>query len=579
MELYSVKAGVTALVTSEPIANFQQFDDPSSGSPSIRQGEASELSAIYGIEGASGDRVTVGNVAITNNVAYPIIGIARPGQFETIRRTDETVRYLGDGDPRDQVVSPWFGPPNNSVFPNPDTAGGVVALENGGARLSKATLGKTYVLHREEPGLQGSSLNGIYLETEFFATPTQLVGSRITGMGFIIHDGQSSIFIALIDGSTTRTVGLFTDAGDPSTIGDFVLPGTPVDWSSPVRFRFVADPRRNKIDMYLSTDIKTPIMSVDFDRNDLPTPTEMGLSAVPSIFAFGHINELDPAGSFEIRNLLYSHIYQAWEALDGNTPDDVLTDPIWLVATSGFQLINPLFGHLVGGGYGLTPLGYYIQGGTGVAGAAVMTADNQLQITTDPGQSLIYFRSADFDSERGAVLEVSFQVTSHKPKSRSGIFLVLDDGLRAYMLSFVDTDVGKFAGVAVRAGLNSFIESVGTDGVPETLSFRVDWDQPHTYRMERRPLDGLYIFVDNDLEPALVILDTARVDYPSSQFQAPTAAFGVFSTEGSVSLWDYARTMWGSGYEVSFKRKTDTPGLEEEIRNSQAIVVASADDT
>ena len=32
------------------------------------------------------------------------------------------------------------------------------------------------------------------------------------------------------------------------------------------------------------------------------------------------------------------------------------------------------------------------------------------------------------------------------------------------------------------------------------------------------------------------------------------------------------------GYEVSFRLKTDTAGMEEKIRNSRAVVVASADD-
>ena len=84
--------------------------------------------------------------------------------------------------------------------------------------------------------------------------------------------------------------------------------------------------------------------------------------------------------------------------------------------------------------------------------------------------------------------------------------------------------------------------------------------------------------MDNSLTPSLVILDRPGIDYPTSQYMTPTVAFGSYSTEGSVSLWDHARTMWGGGYEISFRRKTDTPGLEEEIRNSQAIIVASADD-
>lgn len=578
MELYSISAaGVTTLLTTEPIANFQQFDDEGA-SATPRQGGAAALTAVYGIEGALGDRVTVGNVSITRNVAYPIIGISRPGQFETIRRTDESIRY-SEGDPRDQEVSPWFGPPDNSVFPNPDSAGAVTVLVDG-VRLSKVTLTTTYGIQREEPGIQESDTDGYIIEAEFFGTPTTIVNTRFTGMGFVIHDGQTSMFLSLLTGGSARTLGILLNGGDVTTIGDFLRPLTPVDWSSPVRFRFTVDPRRNKVEMFLSSDIVNPILSVDFNRANFATPTDMGLTGQPPLIAFGHINELATTGAFELRSLSYSHTYQGWEGRDGAVPESSPSDPLWLVATTGFEDISPLFGglYLLGGGFGPTPLGYYIRTGSGPAASAVITTNDQLQIIADPGETRTYYRAAPFDTERGAILEVSLQITSHKPRARSGCFLVLDDGLKAYMLSFVDTDIGKFAGVAISAGLGSFIEDVGTDGGAEKLSFRIDWDQPHTYRMERRPLDGLYIFVDNNPTPALVIPDTDRVVYPGSQFLSPTVAFGVLSSEGSTSLWDYTRTMFGSGYEISYRLKTDTAGLEEEIRNTQAIVIASADD-
>lgn len=576
MELYSVSAaGVTSLVTTEPIANFQQFD--SGGVATPRQGGASAITAVYGIEGALGDRVTIGNVSVTRDVAYPIIGIARPGQFETVRRTDESIRYK-EGDPRDQEVSPWFGPPSNSVFPNPDPAGAMVLLDEG-VRISKLTPTTTFGIQREEPGIQESDTDGYILEAEFFGTPTTVLGTRITGMGFVINDGQTSMFLSLIAGGASRTLGILLNGGDVTTIGDFLRPLIPVDWSSPVRFRFTVDPRRNKVEMFLSSDIVTPILSVDFTRGDFATPADMGLAGEPPLIAFGHINEIATTGSFELRELTYSHTYQAWEARDGVLPDVVPTDPLWQSITTGFLEVSPLSGlHLLGGGFGPTPLGYFVLSGSGPAASPVITADNQLQIVADPGETMTYYRSATFGTERGAIIETSLQITSHKPKARSGCFLVLDDGLHSYMLSFVDTDVGKFAAVPVRAGLNSFIEEAGTDGDAEKLSFKIDWSEPHTYRMERRPLDGLYIFVDNDPEPSLVIPDTDRVDYPGSQFCCPTVAFGVLSSEGSTSLWDYTRTMFGSGYEISFKVKTDTAGLEEKIRNSQAVVVASADD-
>lgn len=579
VELYSVTSSATTLVTTELIANFQQFD-LDSGLPTVRQGGAGALTAVYGIEGASGDRVTIGSISITAQVAYPIVGISRPGQFETVRRTDESVRYTG-GDPREVEISPWFGPPNSNIFPSSDAAGDVTVLDEG-ARLSKITAAGTYGFHREEPGLTGSSTDGYILDAEFFATPTVLVGGIMTGMGFIVHDGTTSLFLALLVIGGTRTVGLLNAGVDVTTIGNYSIPITKVDWSSPVRFRLSVDPRRNKVDLYLASDIKTPVLSIPFNRSALPVPATLGLTGQPPLLAFGHVTDTFTAGSFELRNLKYSHTYQAWEGLDAALPNASPTDPLWTPVTLGFQEISPLYGggglYLLGGGFGPSVLGYFFDLGSGPSATASITAGNQMQIVADPGETLTYQRGGSFDIHRGVILEISLQITSHKPRARSGCFLIIDDGINAHMLSFVDTDIGKFAAVPVRSGLDGFVEVVGVDGDSEDLSFRIDWDEPHTYRFERRPVDGLYVFVDNNKEPALVIPDRSNVDYPTTQFAAPTIAFGVRSGEGSISLWDYARVMFGSGYEVSFKLRNTTEELEENIRNSQVTVVASADD-
>jgi len=204
--------------------------------------------------------------------------------------------------------------------------------------------------------------------------------------------------------------------------------------------------------------------------------------------------------------------------------------------------------------------------------------DDQLEIECLAGETQVYYRSGEFDIERGVILEAKLSFTDWKPKTRTGTFLVIDDGLKAYMLSFVETDIGKFVGVAVDAGSGSFVEEVGTDGEAASLSFKVDWSESHVYRIERRPLDGLYIFLDDAIDPELVILDSARVDFPTSQFGEPVVAFGQFSREGSVSLWDHVHTMFGRGYEVSTRKIDPTETLEEEIAATQAIVVAFAED-
>lgn len=576
VEVYAISStNVTYVLMVESISSFQQYDSGLLGSSTPRRGGAGDITMVYGIEGPIGDQATFGNVMVTKDVGFPLIDGIRPGSFLTLRRTDELIRYSG-GDPRDVQLSSWFGP-DDLFLPNRDPDGVVQVLANlsRSVEIIKNTQGKTMALYREEPSFQGSNLNGIFMEAEFKATDVDIVDARITGMSFLIYDGQTAWVLSLL--ANTNVMALVTSgAGGVGSIANYASSAA-LDWNSYVRVRLIIDPRRGKVGLFSFDDFTTPILEMDFDRSDFPSGVDLGLSALPPFIAFGHPHELDTTGSFTLKRMSYSHYYQAYEAGDGHLPDAVETDPVWLLTASGFQDNSPLWNDLLGGGFGIMPLGYYIHGGLGPAGTSVIV-DGQLEITTDPGDTQVYYRSGAFDGERGAVLEAKVQFTDWKPRTRTGSFMVIDDGLKAYMLSFVETDIGKFVGVPVDAGSGSFVEVVGTDGEAESLSFKIDWSEPHVYRMERRPLDGLYIFVDDAVDPELVILDSARVDFPTSQFGEPVVAFGQFSIEGSVSLWDHVRTMFGRGYEVSTRKVDPTETLEAEIAATQAIVVAFAED-
>lgn len=576
VELYDVGDVTTSLIISADISAFQTFDTEL-GSPTPQRGKINEVLGIYGVEGPVGEQVSISKVAFTQDVKNPFIGISRTGYFYTVRRSDETIRYEGD-DPRSLNVSPWF-PPDDEFFTNPDPQGSISVLDDGSVRNTKVTTSGTHALYREEPGFLTSNSNGIFLESTFFAIPSQVLSSQITGMGFLIWDGATAFVLQLMAG-TTRNLGILKAGGSIGAAYDYNIPSTPIDWSSAASFRFVADPRRNKVELYSADDLVTPVLSADFDRSDFPDGTTLGIDSYPPFIAFGHIADLATAGSMDVSKLVYNHLYQAYEAKDGYEPDDIVNvDPSWSFTTEGFQDFGPLWGHqLLGGGMTLTPLGYFNNSGTYSPTGSASIASEQLALTTDPGETLTYHRPASLDSERGAVLEARLQITDYKIKARTGFFLTIDDGLKAYILSFVDTDIGKFVGVAIRSGSQSFVEDVGTEGQAEKLSTKIDWSQPHNYRIERRPLDGLYVFIDDYDEPALEIPDQDRIDYPGSQFGAPTVAFGYLSSEGGEAKIDFVRTLFGSGYEISFRKIEDTSELEEDIRDAQAIIVAYAQD-
>ncbi len=570
VEIYSVQGENTQLLTTANTGDFQPYTTEGSSTP--RRGGLADFTMFYGIEGVVGDRATFGNVAVTMDVGFPIIGTARPGEFYTTRRSDETVRFDG-GDPVKAIVSSWF-PPDNTFFSNTDPNGVLSVLNTRAIRVTKTTSGTSFAVYREEPGLLHSDTDGFMVEGQFFGISSLLVGSRVTGMGFVVFDGQTVFYLGLLSGSS-RTVGLIRDSGSPGDLTDYIVPDTNLDWSSKAYFRFTADPRRGLVELF-GEDLTEPLISVPFVRGDFPTAADFGLVGALPFVAFGHTDDLNTLGSLDLSNLTYAYSFQAYEARDGVLPN--VADPPWTASGSGFASApaSPLSGlALLGGGFGPLPIGLYV-GSVAPAGGTATIVNGQLVLDTDPSATRVYSRDIAIDQERGAVLEARLQITGYKPRNRTGFYLAIDDGLRMYMLSFVDTEIGKFVGVTIRYGLDGLIEKVGTEGLAAKLSKKIRWDLPHTYRFERRPLDGLYLFIDG--EPAITLPESERIDYPVSQFGGPTVAFGHISDEGCTSIIDFVHTTFSSGYEISIKKVDTTEQLEQSVRNSQAIVVAYVED-
>ena len=571
VELYRIHLGVTSLLHEEDISSFQVFDPIPGGTP--QRGGASDIVLVYGIEGQVGEKVVIGNVALTTDVGFPLFGLIRTGEYLTARRSDETVRFTG-GDPIKVPISSWFGP-DDRFFSNPDN-GVTKVLPTGTFRMSKGVSGDSMAIYREEPGFLTSDVNGFMMEAIFFGTATQLISARITGMGFFIFDGQTVFYLGLLSGPT-RTVGLLRAGGDAAVPASFITPDEDIDWSTVTSLRLVVDPRREVIDLY-GEDIATPLMTLDFDRGDFPAAADFGLGGEPAFLAFGHISDIATLGLFDLSRLTYGATYQAYESSDDALPDDAATDPIWTATSGGFSggVPNPLFTlALLGGGFGILPIGLFIEDIAPPSHSSMV--EGQLVTDTDPGTTQTFRRLIPISPERGTVVEFRVQITRHKPRARSGFFVIIDDGLKAYAVSFIDTEIGKFIAIPIRSG-SGLIEVVGTEGQAAKLSAKIDWDQPHIYRLERRPLDGTYLFIDNNPTPALYVPDSDRLDYPNSQFITPSVAFGHIGFEGSRSVVDFVRVMYSEGYEISTKKVDTTAQLEEDIRNTQAMVIAFVKD-
>ncbi len=572
VELYRIYEGATELIHEEDIALFQPFDPVPGGTP--QYGGDGDMSLIYGIEGVTGEKVLIGPVALTLDVGFPIVGLVRTGEYFTTRRSDETIRYAGSN-PLKLEISPWFGP-DDVLFDNPDAAGVIRVIPgiNATTRLTKLTSGSSMALYREEPGFRTSDVNGFMVEAKFFGTSSLLVSSRITGMGFFICDGSTVYYLGLLSGAT-RTVGILRAGGDPASISSYITPAEDLDWSSATTLRLTVDIRRELEELY-GNDLLEPLLSLPIDSSNFPTAADFGVDDTAFI-AFGHIHDLDTLGSFDLTRLNYAPTYQAFEAIDGYLPDEI--DPAWTSSTgsSGSGEISPLFGTaLLGGGYGILPVGLSIGAVNLIEGTAVIE-DGEFVLETPPSIVHIYTRPIPISSERGAVVEFRTRIVSYKPRARTGFYVIIDDGLKTYCLSFVDTEIGKFVAIPIKDGVG-MKEVTGTEGQATTLSTKIDWDNSHIYRFERRPLDGVYLFIDNNPVPTLYIPESSRVSYPTSLFSTPVVAFGHLSNESARSITNFVRVMYSKGYEISIKKVDSTTQLEQDIRNSQAMVITFVED-
>jgi hypothetical protein len=488
-----------------------------------------------------------------------------PGDFYTIRESDERVFFKNE-DPRQKNYSRWFDS-SATIMPNPDPAGGAAVVTSANNelafRLTKKTANKTVSIFREEPGFLRSFDNGFKIKCKLFGVSTKKVGAG-TGMGILIWDGNNVFQFDMFDDTLNRTIGLLKKNGTSTLPADHFLPGQFINWGSgAVDVTILVDPGRTgaltntvRVEMFLNDDLDTPIMSQIVSRLSLPDAADYGYAdlfgnSYPPFICAGHIEEVDTAGSLDIISLEYSTIYEVWEARDNFTPDSASISPTWPLTV----------------------------GSTGSASLLTGTEGQELLISCSPGQYRRYTRTTPvdptlFDTFRGVTIEARIKINSWKALSRAGAMVIVDDGVKAFMLSFIETAEGKFVSIPKSFAGNSFKEVVGISGEGPKYSFKLDWTKYHTYKIERVPIVGTHIYVDGILK--LTIPESLTVNLPQTRFSNPTISFGHYTPgEGGSSSWRYFRVRRGSGYEIGTRKNLTEPQLEDSLFATKAIVVVN----
>lgn len=533
VEVYATGAE-TLLLFKVPIISFPVMPDDY-----YRHSGAGDVVALYGQEGDPAGRSVWSNIAITTDVGYPVLGSIRMSNFVTQILGPEFWRVRGSEDPRTLGVGPWFAQ-DPDLFSSAD-ASGYANVSGSLFRMTKQTLGSTYCLFRREPGLASSDTDGFMIQADIEAVGMTKQES-CSGMGIVVFDGQTAFQILMFeDDSGIKRLGLLRTGGDEFNINDHII--VEFDWSTGP-FRFVMDPRGNFLRFFSLEDLGTAILDISFNRGDLPTAAEKGWSGEIPFIAMGHITNTNTTGVFVLRDLVCNHFYQGWAAVD-TSPG--ASDPSFSTSTTG----SP----------------------------SLVTANGVTTISCDPGELAKYHRQASFSSLRGAVVEARMRITSHRARTRTGTYLLLDDGSRCFALTFVDSYTGKYAAVSLRNGSGGFQELVGRDGEGALYSFPCDWTQFHTYRMERQIYGGLSIYLDDEVGPRISFPHSKLALLPNPQYGGtPTLAFGQFTTEGGTSEWSFINAFFSRGYEVSMKKNKSDAVLRRELFNTQAIVLATAVD-
>lgn len=543
--------GSSLLVAYVPFSQFQTFGI----NGSVPVGGPNDITGIYGVEGPDLAQASIVSAATGVEVGFPFINGARTGDWKSYLDSDISIGFSGAVDPTKlERGGIWFKSTSSA-----DPAGQILPSAGSYCRLLKKTASTNFSIYRDEPGFRKTVSDGLSVE---FKCSTDTSGGTSTGAAIQVSDGQTLFQIDFLFDGTNKNIGLLKVGGSPLTQADHFLPTTPFDYSLKT-LRLVVDPRRNLIDMFDTSDLSTPVATWPFNRALLPT------TATAQILVGLPVTSTTATGALDIYSLKYSYIYQAWETRDAVFP--TAADPPYLSNSFGSGGSGPLSAAVMPG---VLPLPYAAGGGGG-SGIGTLESDG-FHLDCPAGSTLYYSRSVPVDVNRGGVFEASLKITDWHPADRTGVFGILDDGLSSYILSFVETDVGRFVCIPLAAGSGQFQEQAGDIGMAAKLSVRVDWTQFHTYRLERRPRDGVYLYIDNLATPALVLLDSDRYSFPQTQFGAPIVVFGQYTLEGATSVWEFVRDFFGAGFEVSTKFNRSDADLRASLSGARATVVVTA---
>lgn len=484
------------------------------GPSSRRLATGNEVLALYGVEGGVGMRSAFGPVFLPEQM---VALVGNGGVSHTYAgRVQGAERIAAGPSPLTQPSGRFF------LLPAEDRdALGTVTETGGACRLHRPTPNTTYVLSRDDTDFRMAAADGFRVRVTLSgASP---VTDLFTGMGLSVWDGSSLFSLTLVQSPRGRGVAL-RKSGAVTSASSYAI-AHDVDWATPVSLVLEVDGRRNEVSLYGEGEV-SPLLTLPFDRAKLPNGSATGLSGKPPRISFGHEVPVAASGTLTIHALEYTPVLQHWRAESGELPNEAM----------------PAFS---------------IDGGS--LEGTVSLSNEALVLLQGAAEAGLYRRAGYSSAHRGQFVEAEVFLDAEKV-GPSGVVLGLSDDEKLYAVTFVRDRTGPYLALFVAGEGGEPTTSVGDRAEEKKYSVRLDWSEPHVYRVTVDPFSGVLVEVDGKIllrAPKSVLPEAV---FPGQLFFGSGGDFGALQAGPRTSYWKHVCYGTSTGYEFSFAPPTRLSG-------------------
>lgn len=484
------------------------------GSGTVTLSKSGSAVALWGVQGGIDDFMAITDLYLPDKLYRPVDAGLTSSKFYTQVSGSDLVS-LPPGDPVHASVGPW--PLSDYLAVYQRNEGSEILPNVDWVTLLPGNTDNVFGLIREDSDLGYSIGSGFYADFEIECDASGL--SRNTGFGFRLFDGISVMDVVLASISGSKYVGIQLSGGYLQLSPD------PVDWSNKTRFTVEIDPTTNMLHVYVN-GASSPAISVSTARDGFPTAADVGVDGASPHVVIGFLATGNASGPIKVYRLEYSPICSTWRAttfLESSPPD------------------NQIFG---------IPL----------SGSTLTAHDDAVLIESPAGVVEDMYLPLICGGLRGNFVDFEMALSYQKKDAPPDLYCYLTNGNALCGFGLTANDKGKFCtAVLYDYAHGTYYTEVGDEHTD--TSFRVDWDQLHSYRVRFVPFVGAQIYLDGILKLTVplsklppphtlnAVIDDSN--HPRLHLQYATLNSSSYTRGKRALLLKSVRSGTGTGYEVS----------------------------